>query len=165
MKNTLELKLREIGRTLADKQICRFWKIPEEMAVTPCDFFGYTRRGQAILIEAKMLMRPRLPVGKTPGLRVHQINELRDAARAGAIPIVVWERDGFVTAFPVDYIGPTAKSVEWHSSWNHRSTIDNIEAILVALIGLQSTQHQLSWRAQGRLAATRASVGCPEWHR
>ena len=90
--NSLEILLRKIGRDLADKQVARFWKVPEEMQQTPCDFFGYTKTGRAILIEAKKVNRPRLPIGTSPGLKIHQWNELCDANRARAHGILIWQR-------------------------------------------------------------------------
>lgn len=89
--NTLESLLRKAGRELADYQVARFFKIPEELTQTPCDFFGYTASGRAILIEAKMVTRPRLPIGTSNGLQPHQWNELCDAHRAGAIALIAWK--------------------------------------------------------------------------
>jgi hypothetical protein len=39
MANKLELLLRKAGRELADYQVARIFKVPEEMSQTPCDFF------------------------------------------------------------------------------------------------------------------------------
>jgi hypothetical protein len=82
MTNALELLLRKAGRELADHQVCRFFKVPEEMQQTPCDFFGYTKIGRAILIEAKWVHRTNLPINCSPGLLPHQWNELEAANKA-----------------------------------------------------------------------------------
>ena len=92
MTNKLEALLRKAGRELMDHQVARIFKVPEEMTQTPCDFFGYEVGGRAILIEAKMVERPALPVGNSPGLRAHQWNELLDAHRAGALALIAWSR-------------------------------------------------------------------------
>ena len=92
MSNKLETLLRKAGRELADYQVARFFKIPEEMQQTPCDFIGYTVTGRVILIEAKMVARASLPIGDSPGLSVHQWNELTDAHRAGALALICWSR-------------------------------------------------------------------------
>lgn len=110
--NKLERRLRAIGRMMSDAQVARFWKVPEEMTQTPCDFFGYDAKGRAILIEAKSVDRPRLPVGCSPGLLTHQWNELCDAHRAGALALVVWLRIEHVMVMMVDpaFVG---KSIPW----------------------------------------------------
>jgi len=92
MKNDLELVVREAGRKLADYQIARIFKVPEELQQTPCDFFGYTVTGRAILIECKQVYRTSLPIGKSPGLSAHQWNELCDASRAGCLALICWAR-------------------------------------------------------------------------
>lgn len=90
MGNKLESMIRKAARALEDRQLAMIWKVPEEMQQTPCDFFGFTSQGRAILIEAKMVNRPRLPVGKSPGLLPHQWHALRSAHRAGALSFIIW---------------------------------------------------------------------------
>jgi hypothetical protein len=90
MSNRLETLMRKCGRILQDQQIARLFKVPEEMQQTPCDFFGYTRTGRAILIECKMVKRTALPIGDSPGLQPHQWCELEDAHRAGALSLIAW---------------------------------------------------------------------------
>ena len=147
MKNALESRLREIGRSLADKQICRFWKIPEEMAVTPCDFCGYTKTGRAIVIEAKMVNSHRLKIGSEPGLTKNQWNELRDAERAHAVTLVVWERDGFLNILePIDiaFRANGMKSVPWLEA-AMPMRVEQLEQCLeciIPAIDLRLSQHQ-----------------------
>jgi len=90
MSNRLETLMRKCGRILQDQQIARLFKVPEEMQQTPCDFFGYTRTGRAILIECKMVKRTALPIGNSPGLLPHQWCELEDAHRASALSLIAW---------------------------------------------------------------------------
>lgn len=92
MSNKLEILLRKAGRDLADWQIARFFKVPEEMQQTPVDFIGYTSAGRAILIEAKLVDRDSLPLACKPGLLPHQWSELQDANRAGALALICWSR-------------------------------------------------------------------------
>jgi len=116
MSNKLEICLRKAGRELADWQIARFFKVPEEMTQTPCDFFGYTVYGRAILIEAKHVNRPRLPIGCSPGIQPHQWNELLSANKAGALALVVWGRGGLCRAFTMDMairLSVKSKSIAW----------------------------------------------------
>lgn len=124
MPNKLEIMLRKAGRELADHQVARFFKMPEEMQQTPCDFIGYTASGRAILIEAKMVNAPQLKIGSSPGLSVHQWNELCDAEKAGAIALVCWARgDQCVCLTPENirvYAGGT-KSIRWDDIHRHRS--------------------------------------------
>ncbi len=76
---------------LAEHQSAYLFKVPEEMTTTPCDFFGYTRDGRAILIEAKEVSsRSSLPIGNKPGLTPHQWNALCDANRANCISLICW---------------------------------------------------------------------------
>lgn len=139
--NKLELRLRKLGRELADRQVCRFFKVPEEMTATPCDFLGYTSTGRALLIEAKMVVRHRLPVGKSPGLLAHQWNELCDAHRAGAIPLLVWERDGFfkVLTMPAIVSSIDGKSIPWQGRWCSRIDDDSLAKELIAAISEQQS--------------------------
>lgn len=102
MSNKLEEYLRRAGRELADYQVARFFKIPEEMQQTPCDFIGYTVHGRAILIEAKMVERPSLPINCEPGLSAHQWNELCDANKAGALALICWARQSVCATLTMD---------------------------------------------------------------
>lgn len=116
MTNKLELLLRKAGRELADHQVCRFFKVPEEMASTPCDFFGYTAHGRAILIEAKHVNRDSLPIGSSPGLLIHQWNELCDANRAGALSLIAWARGDVCKTITMDMairLSEGRKSIPW----------------------------------------------------
>lgn len=118
MVNKLETLIRKAGRELMDHQVARIFKVPEEMTQTPCDFFGYTVKGRAILIEAKMVTRSALPIGNSPGLRVHQWNELMDAHRAGAIALICWSKGEWCKTIDM---GTAMKLSEGRSSipWLH----------------------------------------------
>ena len=116
MTNKLESLLRLVGRELANYQVCRFHKIPEEMQQTPCDFMGFTVTGRAILIEAKMVRRTSLPIGMSPGLSKHQWNSLGEANRAGAIALIVWAHGGTTACLSMDMAEALAagrKSIPW----------------------------------------------------
>lgn len=116
MTNKLEILLRKAGRELADYQVARFFKVPEEMAQTPCDFFGYTAYGRAILIEAKMVERTALPIGSSPGLQPHQWNELADANRAGALSLICWSRKDVCATLSFDLalkLAEDRRSIPW----------------------------------------------------
>lgn len=102
MSNRLEILLRKAGRELADYQVCRFYKIPEEMQQTPCDFIGFTRDGRAILIEAKLVHTTALKISGSPGLSAHQWNELGDANRAGALTLICWARGSMCATITMD---------------------------------------------------------------
>ena len=86
----LERLLRKAGRELAHHQVARFWKIPEEMSQTPCDFMGFNAYGRVILIEAKQVRRTSLPINKSPGLLPHQFGALDECNRAGGLALVCW---------------------------------------------------------------------------
>lgn len=118
MGNKLELLLRKAGRDLADYQIARFWKFPEEMMQTPCDFMGFTRHGRAILIEAKEVNRTALPIHGSPGLAPHQFTALNEANQAGAISLVCWARKNVCAVISFDMVLAFSKgraSVPWTS--------------------------------------------------
>lgn len=99
MTNQLETMMRKVGRDLRDQQQAWLFKVPEEMQQTPCDFFGYTRQGRAILLECKQVKGTALKVGGQPGLSGHQWVELEDAHRAGAISLIVWACHEMVAVF------------------------------------------------------------------
>lgn len=116
MAGRLEILLRRAGRELADYQVARFFKVPEEMSQTPCDFFGYTVHGRAILIEAKEVNRTALPIGNDPGLQPHQWNELGDANRAGALALICWARGGVCATITYDiaaFLSKDRRSIPW----------------------------------------------------
>ncbi len=116
MPNKLELMLRKAGRELADYQVARLFKVPEEMVQTPVDFFGYTAAGRAILVEAKMVNRTSLPIGKEPGLLPHQWCELLDANRANCLALICWARGGVCATIDMDIavsISYGRKSIPW----------------------------------------------------
>lgn len=102
MANKLEALIRQAGRELADYQVARIFKVPEEMQQTPCDFFGYTVHGRAILIECKMVNRTSLPISESPGLSAHQWNELSDANKAGALALICWSRGHVCATLTMD---------------------------------------------------------------
>ncbi len=122
MSNRLELVIR---KTVADQlhadQVARIFKVPEELQQTPCDFFGYTASGRAILIEAKMVSsRVALPINGSPGLAKHQWNELGDANRANAIALIAWARKDKVAVISYDQAHAYSekilrKSIPWGS--------------------------------------------------
>lgn len=101
---------------LAEHQIAYLFKVPESFTPTPCDFFGYTRDGRAILIECKEVARLSLPVGKAPGLAPHQWNALCDAGRANCIALICWMRKGVLATIDIDMAVALSKdraSIPW----------------------------------------------------
>jgi penicillin-binding protein-related factor A (putative recombinase) len=96
--------LRKAGRDLADYNVCRFWKFPEEMMRTPCDFMGFTNTGRAILIEAKEVDRTALSIHNPPGLAPHQFTALKEANNAGAISLVCWARKNICATISFDMV-------------------------------------------------------------
>ncbi len=113
----LETLLRHTGRMLAEHQVAYLFKVPEELTTTPCDFFGYTRHGRAILLEAKEVSsRPSLPIGCEPGLSKHQWNALRDAGRANCIALICWLYEGVLATIDIDMaveLSHDRRSIPW----------------------------------------------------
>lgn len=118
MANKLEALVRKAGRELMDYQVARLFKVPEEMSQTPCDFFGYTVDGRAILIECKMVNRPSLPIASSSnGLSVHQWNELVDANKANALALICWSRGDVCAAITMDIalkLSEGRRSIAWN---------------------------------------------------
>ncbi len=115
-KNLLEHLLRKAGNDLADLQIARFWKIPEELEKTPCDFIGHTVHGRAILIEAKKLNKTSLPIACRPGLAPHQYVALHEANKADCISLVCWQRGNICATISFDMVialSEGRQSVAW----------------------------------------------------
>lgn len=119
MPNRLEILLRKAGRELMDHQVARLFKVPEEMTQTPCDFFGFTAHGRAILLEAKLVHSTSLPIGDgSNGLQVHQWNELCDANRAGCMTLIAWGQRDKVAVIDVDMAKQFShgrKSIPWNA--------------------------------------------------
>jgi hypothetical protein len=112
----LEALIRHTGKVLAEHQVACLFKVPEAFTTTPCDFFGYTKDGRAILIECKEVARLSLPIGKSPGLAPHQFNALRDAGRANCIALVCWLRKGVLATIDIDMVVALSKdrrSIPW----------------------------------------------------
>jgi len=108
--------MRHTGRILAEHQVAYLFKVPEEYATTPCDFFGYTRTGRAILIECKEVARSALPIGAAPGLAVHQWNALSDAGRANCIALICWLHKGVLATIDIDMareLSRGRRSIPW----------------------------------------------------
>lgn len=96
--------------------------VPSEQIVyttrTGCDFFGFTRHGRVIMLEAKEHQGPSLPIDVADGhgVKHHQMTHLRDCHRAGGIALVVWRRDREVAVLDVDMIERLSsgrRSVAW----------------------------------------------------
>ena len=117
MSNKLESLVRKAGRELMDYQVARLFKVPEEMSQTPCDFFGYTVEGRAILIECKMVNRTSLPIASSSnGLSVHQWNELCDANKANALALICWARGDICATITMDIaikLSEGRRSIAW----------------------------------------------------
>lgn len=112
----LEALIRHTGRVMAEHQIAYLFKVPEEMVATPCDFFGYTKDGRAMLIECKEVARTSLPIGNSPGLAKHQWNALRDAGRANCIALICWMRKGILATIDIDMaakLSENRRSIPW----------------------------------------------------
>ena len=112
----LEKLIRHLGRMLAEKQTAYLFKVPEEMTTTPCDFFGYTRYGRAILIECKEVQRASLPICDSPGLAPHQWNALCDAGRANCISLICWMRNNTLATIDIEMareLSRDRKSIPW----------------------------------------------------
>ena len=122
MTNKLETDIREFARQLYDEQAAFLFKVPEEMTQTPCDFFGFTRLGRAVLLEAKMVNRPSLPLGKEPGLRPHQLRALDQAEKSGCVSALIWRRGDVTVVVPYAdiFVVTGRKSLPWvepHLDW------------------------------------------------
>lgn len=100
----LERSLRRAGNDLANRQVARFWKVPEDMSQTPCDFMGFTVHGRVVMIEAKQVARSSLPIANSPGLQKHQFGALQECWRAGGIAIVAWAHRGMVAVLPFETV-------------------------------------------------------------
>jgi len=115
--NKLELLLRKAGRELADYQVARFWKFPDEMQQTPCDFMGFTAHGRVVMIEAKLVNRMSLPINKSPGLLPHQFNALEACNRADGLALVCWGRGDVCATLSFDMVlelSHDRRSIPWH---------------------------------------------------
>lgn len=138
----LEHLIRSCSRKLAERQVARIFRWPEEKieqrrssqctscgtfsshtevlrtAKNGCDFFGYTASGRHIAIEAKQGIPASLPIWAKSGhgIQVHQMLHLTEVARAGGLALVVWKRGGLVATVDIDMIAALSeerKSLAW----------------------------------------------------
>ena len=141
MANTLELILRRLARELADNQIAKLYKIPEEMQQTPCDFIGHTSKGRCIMIEAKMSKQRRLPLGGKGhnGLMPHQWNALKDASNAGCVALICWQHGDEVALIDLPHAAVKAgdkRSVAWADIGDEwKRPVDDLEELLAMWLG------------------------------
>lgn len=149
--NSLELLLRKAESYLRWRQICTYWKIPTDLRLTknsavfgaqsPCDFIGHTTDGRALLIEAKMCQRPSLPVPNSGGIKGHQWMALRDAHRAGAVALIVWQRGDKISVLPFDVaekIRGSRRSIPWTGGIMVKLTPRKVADILADAIQCRS---------------------------
>jgi hypothetical protein len=118
MTNQLELDMREFARFLYNEEAAFIFKVPEEMAQTPVDFFGFNRAGRSILIECKQVKRLSLPIGTSNGLQAHQWNALELAHRCGAIAVLLWrngDETNVLTFRQILEATAVRKSIRWLS--------------------------------------------------
>jgi penicillin-binding protein-related factor A (putative recombinase) len=116
MTNKLEADFRAVARQLYDLQVAYIFKVPEEMQQTPCDFFGFTTNGIAILIECKQVNRNALPIGVSNGLAPHQWIHLRQAHRCGTHAFLIWRRAEETAVLPFSVcleLTEGRKSIAW----------------------------------------------------
>lgn len=145
----LESLIRDAAQQLAQQQRARLYQWPIRVILTEkpspcsncgtymtagriqhterggCDFFGFTRNGRHVAIEAKCIDKPSLKcwVQKGDGLKVHQLLHLRDVDRAGGAALIVWQRGEHVAVFgampitsrrPGDVLSVSCLQLEWH---------------------------------------------------
>lgn len=145
MNNQLELLLRRAEKTLCERQVCTYWKIPNDLRLThdevvfgergPCDFLGHTTDGRAVLIEAKMSRLPRLRVPHKRGILGHQWMALRDADAAGAVALIAWMNSEINEVV----ILPFARARELRGSrrsipWPGGASLDGLQADEASLV-------------------------------
>jgi len=117
--NQCEKLVDDAERVLRARQICTYWKIPNDLQTlrkTPCDFMGFTVRGAAILLEAKSTRDPRLCVPAPRGIKGHQWVALRDAHSCGAVSAIVWLHNNEVAVLPfpeAERLLASRRSIPW----------------------------------------------------
>lgn len=153
--NELENLLRKAEPHLRAKQICTYWKIPNDLRLTgdavvfgqrgPCDFIGHTTRGEALLIEAKICQKRSLAVPSKGGIPGHQWVALRDANAAGAIALIAWMRGSEIALLPfqkAEELLGDRRSIPWSGGLALQSDEPSV-VIVRALIELIDLHRQL----------------------
>lgn len=134
--NELESTMTKAAELLAFRQLCRIYKVPERWIQTPCDFFGYTIRGRAMLIECKMKSGKSLSIGSD--VKPHQWMALKEAQEAGCLSILLWQHNGKIAIINPFYIDSIrfrkgdhviAKSINWDRIEEYRIYDANHEAL------------------------------------
>lgn len=101
---------------------CQAWSTADKVlwcGQTGSDFFGVTSSGRGVVIEAKKIGRPRLPLGVSSGdgIKKHQLLELLDWHRAGALALVIWQRESAIAVFDPDVFMPKDRMIPKSISW------------------------------------------------
>lgn len=148
MTNELENTMRAAERHLRTRQVCVYWKIPNDIRLTseselifgdtgPCDFMGHTVDGTALLIEAKMCKGPRLAVPSKSGIRGHQWMALRDCHAAGGHAIIAWQRESEVAVLTwnrASNLLGSRRSIPWPAAF--ATSLEHDEPALVVVAAL-----------------------------
>lgn len=139
--NKLEKLVKLASIALYNTQVAWLFKVPEEMGQTPCDFFGHTSKGRAILLECKNVDRAALPIGTSNGLAPHQVRALTQAERGRAISLLAWMRRDQVAIVTTKHwlaLSEGRESVPWQDGmelWAVKADVPSIVKRMLALVG------------------------------
>lgn len=153
--NALESTIKGAAKLLADRQLARIYKVPEDFIQTPCDFFGFTIMGRAIMIEAKMRDKPSLSIGSD--LKPHQWMAMKEALKAGCISVIAWQRGNeiaLVSPYIVNSLTKTdvpRKSIPWKVISDDRICAANPDSLATCFADiykntLKPSVNQISWQ-------------------
>ncbi len=105
-----------------------------------CDFFGFNNRGAHVAIEAKQCGEDKksLPLWVPPdggdrfGVKVHQMQHLREVAKAGGFGWIVWKRGEQFTVLDTMPLGMDITSFAWgEARWHPIGNLaDRLEEML-----------------------------------
>lgn len=126
MPNALETHVKQIAAELHALQVCRLYRLSNDLKVAgdqliyadqqPCDFFGFTASGRAILVECKITAKPTLAVSSKSGLRAHQLRALLEVHRANGLGLLVWQHALEIAVIDIEQVltyGEGRRSVPW----------------------------------------------------
>lgn len=147
MSNALENSIRRAEPVLRQRQVCTYFKIPNDMRLAgdelvfgdtgPCDFMGHDTRGTVLFIEAKMCKKKSLAVPSKSGIRGHQWMALRDCHYAGGHAVIVWQRENEVAVMTwakANELRGDRRSIPWPSALSKSLEADDPSIVIVTAL-------------------------------
>lgn len=137
-----EHELELVFRVLESRRIARIRKVdpptrivgPGRIVFLPNPFLDYAGAivgsGRAVFVEAKSTSTHRLPIGRDNGLKLEQLESLREWARAGALVGVLWRHAGATAFLSIETLAEAVRQGKASLAFEEVPRLENLEDFL-----------------------------------